>query len=73
MFQLAERIARDTMERLSRLTTAHLPALLAALFILLVAWMSVSAMPAGRTKGSLENDVESTSPLVGLSQYPLPW
>ncbi len=38
MLELAERIARDTLERLSRLTTAHLPALLAALFILLVAW-----------------------------------
>lgn len=38
MFQLAERIARDTMERLSRPTATHLPALLAALFILLVAW-----------------------------------
>jgi len=38
MFELAERIARDTMERLSRLTTAHVPAVLAALFILLTAW-----------------------------------
>jgi hypothetical protein len=38
MIQLAERIARDTVEKLSGLTTAHLPALLAALFILLVAW-----------------------------------
>ena len=38
MIRLAERIARDTMERLSRLTTDHLPGLLAALFILLVAW-----------------------------------
>lgn len=38
MFQLAEQIARDTMERLSRVTTVHLPALLAAFFILLVAW-----------------------------------
>ncbi len=38
MFQLAERIARDTIEKLSRPTTTHLPALLAALFILLVAW-----------------------------------
>lgn len=38
MIQLAERIARDTMQRLSRLTTNHLPGLLAALFILLVAW-----------------------------------
>jgi len=38
MIRLAERIARDTMERLSRLMTDHLPGLLAALFILLVAW-----------------------------------
>jgi hypothetical protein len=38
MIQLAEQIARDTMERLSRLMTNHLPGLLAALFILLVAW-----------------------------------
>jgi hypothetical protein len=38
MLEIAERIARDTLERLSRLTTAHLPALLAALFILLLAW-----------------------------------
>lgn len=44
MFQLAERIARDTMERLSRLTTAHLPALLAALSILLVAWCLAAGM-----------------------------
>jgi len=38
MFQLVERIARDTMARLSRLTTDHLPGLLAALLILLAAW-----------------------------------
>jgi hypothetical protein len=44
MFQLAERIARDTVERLSRLTTVHLPALLAALFILLVAWCLAAGM-----------------------------
>ena len=46
MFQLAERIARDTMERLARLTTAHLPALLAALSILLIAW-GVAAVVRG--------------------------
>lgn len=38
MIQLAERIARDTMGRLSRLITVHLPGFLAALFILLVSW-----------------------------------
>ena len=38
MIQLAEKIAGDTMERLSRLMTNHLPGFLAALFILLVAW-----------------------------------
>ena len=38
MIQLPEQIARDTMERLSRLMTNHLPGFLAALFILLVAW-----------------------------------
>jgi hypothetical protein len=38
MLELAERIARDTLERLTRLTTSHLPELLAALFILLVTW-----------------------------------
>jgi hypothetical protein len=38
MFQLAERIGRDTIERLSRLTTDHLPGLLAAFFLLFAAW-----------------------------------
>lgn len=44
MFQLAERIGRDTLERLSRLTTNHLPGLLAALFILLVSWGLAAAV-----------------------------
>ncbi len=46
MFQLAERIARDTVERLSRLTTDHLPGFLAALFILLTAWGFAAAVHA---------------------------
>ncbi len=44
MLQLAERIAQDTMDRLSRLTTNHLPSLLAALFILIVAWGLAAAV-----------------------------
>jgi hypothetical protein len=38
MLETAERITRDTMERFSRLTTAHLPELLAALLILIASW-----------------------------------
>ena len=44
MFQLAEGIARDAMERLSRITTAYLPPLLVALFILLIAWFLAMAV-----------------------------
>jgi hypothetical protein len=44
MFQLAEGIGRDTLDRLSRLTTNHLPGFFAALFIFLVAWGLAAAV-----------------------------
>ncbi len=38
VFQLAEQIGRNALERLSRVTIDYLPGLLAALFIFLIAW-----------------------------------